>query len=188
MDEVGRGALAGPVVAAAVILPFHLRACWTREVRDSKMLRQVQRESLEEEIVRAASGVGVGIVAPEFIDSQGIVQATRLAMQRAIENLGVKAQFLLIDALKLPDVKICQKAIIKGDRDCFIIACASIIAKTYRDNLMKELARKYPGYYLERHKGYGTSLHLRCLEELGPSAIHRSSFAPVSRLINKKIS
>lgn len=180
VDEVGRGALAGPVVAAAVILPSSLRASWTKKVRDSKMLLPRQRDSLKEEILKAALGVGVGVVEAQFIDSIGIVPSTRLAMQKAIESLPVKTQFVLIDALKLPAVKIPQKAIIKGDRDCFAIACASIIAKTYRDNLMKELALNFPGYHLEKHKGYGTSLHLRCLAELGPSPVHRMSFAPVA--------
>lgn len=187
VDEVGRGSLAGPVVAAAVILPYRLNASWVKEVKDSKMLLHGQREALQKEIVKVALGVGVGMADSQYIDSKGIVPATRLAMQIAIEKLQVKAQFLMIDALKLPAVQIPQKAIIKGDRDCFVIACASIIAKTYRDNLMKELARSYPGYYLERHKGYGTALHLRCLKELGASPIHRCSFAPVAEVINKKM-
>lgn len=184
VDEVGRGSLAGPVVAAAVILPFRLNAPWIRKVRDSKMLLPSKREALEKEIVRVALGVGVGMVDSKYIDSRGIVPATRLAMRQAIESLQVKAQFVMIDALRLPEVQIPQKAIIKGDRDCFVISCASIVAKIFRDNLMKELAVSYPGYYLEKHKGYGTSLHLRCLEELGPSPIHRCSFAPVAKVIN----
>lgn len=182
VDEVGRGCLAGPVVAAAVIMPHRLNGSWVKKVRDSKMLPEAQRESLKKEIVKVALGVGVGMMDSRYIDSRGIVQATRMAMQIAIESLQIKAQFILIDALKLPAIKIPQKAIIKGDRNCFAIACASIVAKTYRDSLMKELAKSYPGYYLERHKGYGTALHLSCLEELGPSPIHRYSFAPVARI------
>lgn len=187
VDEVGRGSLAGPVVAAAVILPYRLNAPWVKEVRDSKMLLHARREALKREIIKVALGVGVGMADSQYIDSEGIVPATRLAMQIAIENLQVKAQFLMIDALRLPAIQIPQRAIIKGDRDCFVIACASIVAKTYRDNLMKEMARSYPGYYLERHKGYGTALHLLCLEELGPSPIHRCSFAPVSEVISRGI-
>lgn len=185
VDEVGRGALAGPVVAAAVILPYRLSAPWVKKIRDSKLLPASEREVLNKEIVSVALGLGVGLADSKYIDSQGIVPATRLAMQKAVESLRVKAQFLMIDALRLPAVDIPQKAIIQGDRDCFVISCASIVAKVYRDNLMKEMANRYPGYYLERHKGYGTALHLRCLEELGPSPIHRCTFAPVTRIVNK---
>lgn len=179
VDEVGRGALAGPLIAAAVILPAFLKASWTKSIRDSKLLLQSKRESLEKEIKKAAISVGLGIADIEFINSWGISKANRWAMEKAVENLAVKAQFLLIDAVRLPSVQISQKAIIKGDRKCFIIACASIVAKTYRDRLMKELSVNYPGYYLGKHKGYGTALHLQCLKELGPSPIHRLSFAPV---------
>ena len=183
VDEVGRGALAGPVVAAAVIVPYRLSAPWVKRVRDSKMLLAADRDRLGRAIAEAALAVGVGAADSRYIDSRGIVPATRLAMQRAVENLQVKPHFIMVDAVRLPAIPIPQMAIIKGDRDCFVIACASIIAKTYRDNLMKELAGSYPGYYLERHKGYGTSLHLRCLDELGPSAIHRCTFAPVAEVI-----
>jgi len=179
IDEVGRGALAGPVVAAAVILPHHhIDAPWLSQVRDSKQLSPARRQLLFHHIHEIAVAVGIGIVTSEVIDTQGIIKATRLAMKAAVGQLPLP-QFLLIDYMLLPDIKLPQKGIKYGDSLCFSIACASIIAKVARDQMMVEFDRIYPGYRLAQHKGYGTKEHLACLRKLGPSPIHRQSFKPV---------
>lgn len=182
VDEVGRGALAGPVVAGAVIFPSSLRAPWERLVRDSQELRPRQREELVGLIRGEALAWGLGEVSPQEIDRIGILPATRLAMRQALEALGLSPQFLLIDGLKLPEVHVPQKHLIRGDKLCFSIACAAILAKVYRDSLMVGLDREYPGYGFARHKGYGTALHCRCLSERGPCPLHRRSFAPLRPL------
>jgi len=176
VDEVGRGALAGPVVAAAVILPLDIGAPWRGLVRDSKQLSPARREFLFPHIRAIAIAVGVGSVAPEVVDAQGIVKATQLAMKQAIDQLAPPPETLLIDYVHLPEVKLPQKGLTHGDRRCFSIACASIIAKVTRDRLMTELDETYPGYGLARHKGYGTREHFTCLYQRGPSPIHRRSF------------
>lgn len=183
VDEVGRGALAGPVVAAAAILPGHIDASWTSLVRDSKQLSPGKRQFLFHQIHRTVVAKGIGLVGCEVIDAQGIVQATRLAMKLAIDQLSPSPETLLIDYLSLPEVKLPQKGIVHGDSRCFSIACASIIAKVTRDNLMVELDEVYPGYLLARHKGYGTREHLACLRRLGPSPVHRRSFRPVKDMV-----
>lgn len=185
VDEVGRGALAGPVVAAAVILPRRRKAPWLRLVRDSKQLRPATRELLFHHIHKATVAVGIGVAHQEVIDTRGIIKATRLAMKLAIDQLSPPAETLLIDYLRLPEVELPQKGITGGDCLCFSIACASIIAKVTRDRLMIELDRAYPGYGLARHKGYGTREHLACLSRLGPSPIHRQSFKPVRDMIRR---
>lgn len=185
IDEVGRGALAGPVVAAAVILPRRIKRDWLNQVRDSKLLSPSKREALFHNIHEAAISIGIGTVTHEVIDTRGIVKATRLAMQLAIDQLSPAPQSLLIDYMRLPEVTLPQKAITKGDSLCFSIACASIIAKVARDRLMVELDRTYPGYGLAQHKGYGTEKHLGYLRRLGPSPIHRQSFKPVKAVIKK---
>ncbi|MFH1382578.1 MAG: ribonuclease HII [Chloroflexota bacterium] len=185
IDEVGRGALAGPVVAAAVILPRHLNAPWLEKVRDSKMLSPKQREFLFHHIHETAIAIGIGQASCEIIDTQGIVQATRLAMTLAIEQLSTPPEVLLIDFMYLPGVKLPQKGVVDGDGLCFSIACASIMAKVARDRMMVELDRTYPGYSLADHKGYGTSEHIDCLRRLGPSPIHRRSFQPVKDVLNR---
>jgi len=182
LDEVGRGAIAGPVVAAAVVLPFPLEEPWAELVRDSKELTPQQREFLARKVRERALGVGVGLVPPPEIDEHGIVEATRRAMARAITRLRALPQFLLIDALTIPGIDLPQKAIIKGDRLCFSIACASIVAKVTRDRLMRAWHRRYPGYGFDRNKGYATREHIEALGRLGPSPLHRLSFAPLSRL------
>ncbi len=182
VDEVGRGALAGPVVAAAVILPFSTKFRWLRSVRDSKQLTPRQRDRVFMSAQHAGIPVGVGMVSHTIIDEIGIVQATRMAMAQAIESLPARPDFLLIDALSLPEVDLPQKGIIRGDQLSFSIACASIMAKVSRDRQMTELDSVYPGYGLARHKGYGTRQHLQCLRRLGPCAIHRRSFAPVGAM------
>jgi len=186
VDEAGRGALAGPVVAAAVILPTRLRASWTKEVRDSKLLRPVNRETLFTHIKELAISVGVGTVSYEIIDKEGIARATQLAMKIAVEQLSPRPETLLIDFMLLPDVPLPQKGVLEGDSVCFSIACASIIAKVTRDHLMIEFDHTYPGYGLANHKGYGTREHLECLCQLGPCPIHRCSFYPVSDAITQQ--
>ena len=179
VDEAGRGPLAGPVVAAAVILPYPLKASWLDRVKDSKQLSSASRESLFHHIHETAISIGISMALSEIIDAQGIIRATRLAMKLAIEQLSPPPQSLLIDYMHLPEVSLPQKGIVNGDSLCFSIACASIIAKVTRDRLMIELDRAYPGYGLAQHKGYGTREHLSCLSRLGPSPIHRRSFKPV---------
>lgn len=183
IDEVGRGALAGPVVAAAVILPPRLKAPWLKLVRDSKQLSSSQREALFPLIEQAAVARGIGIVPAEEIDTEGIVAATRRAMCLAVNQLSCAADFLLIDALDLPALPIPQKSLIRGDCLCFSISCASILAKVTRDRLMREMDTLYPGYGFQQHKGYGTEEHLSSLRRLGPLPVHRRSFAPVKELL-----
>jgi ribonuclease HII len=182
VDEVGRGALAGPVMAAAVILPLGADLPWLNLVRDSKQLSPTQREKVFDLVQRAGIPFGVGSVAHAIIDQVGIVRATRMAMAQAVEALPSRPDFLLIDALALPQVGLPQKGIVRGDQMSFSIACASIMAKVSRDRQMTALDAVYPGYGLARHKGYGTRQHLQCLGRLGPCAIHRRSFAPVVQL------
>jgi ribonuclease HII len=180
IDEVGRGPLAGPVVAAAVILPPKIkRAPWLDDIRDSKLLSASQRERLYDRIKEIAVSYGVGMISSQTIDIQGIAKATRMAMKQATEQLSPKPDFLLIDYVKLPEVALPQKGVVEGDSVCFSIACASIIAKVTRDRLMVELDTVYPGYGLANHKGYGTKEHIDCLRRLGPCPIHRRSFQPV---------
>lgn len=183
VDEVGRGALAGPVVAAAVILPGNLDATWLSQVRDSKQLSPARREFLFPYIYETAITVGVGIIPNDIIDNQGIVKATRLAMKTAIDHLSPLPESLLIDYMYLPEVPLPQKGITGGDSLCFSIACASIIAKVTRDRMMLELDKVYPGYGLAQHKGYCTEGHVSCLHRLGPSPIHRQTFTPVKDMI-----
>lgn len=183
LDEAGRGALAGPVVAAAVILPSSPRAPWLDQVRDSKQLTPPQREQLFPRIQEIALSVGVGQSGHDVIDAQGIVPATRLAMKAAVEHLTPAAQYLLIDYLQLPEIPLPQKGITYGDSLCLSIACASIVAKVTRDHLMADLDRLHPGYAFAGHKGYGTREHLVRLEELGPCPVHRRSFSPVSEIV-----
>lgn len=183
IDEVGRGALAGPVVAAAVILPCRLKAPWLNQVRDSKLLTPDKREYLFDHIHEIAVSVSIGIVSHQIIDTRNILRATHLAMMQAISQLSPEPDSLLIDYLRLPDVSLHQKGIVNGDGLCFSIACASIIAKVTRDRLMKEMDTVYPGYGLAKHKGYWTEEHVANLNRLGPSPIHRRSFHPVKGML-----
>jgi ribonuclease HII len=179
LDEAGRGALAGPVAVGAVILPDDktLLASTLAGARDSKQLTPRTRESLAKPIMETAMDWAVGYATPREIDMQGIVRATRLAAIRALHQFTLNPQYLLTDfRLELPQIDIPQTAIIKGDAHCLSIACASIIAKTERDALMRELDSQFPGYGLGRHKGYGTQAHRSALKRLGPSSIHRQSF------------
>ena len=183
IDEAGRGALAGPVVAAAVILPCQLKTPWLWQVKDSKLLTADKREYLFDHIHEAAISVGVGIVPHQIIDTQNILRATRLAMKQAVDQLSPPPDTLLIDFLHLPEVAIFQKGIVNGDGLCFSIACASIIAKVTRDRLMKKMDNVYPGYGLGKNKGYWTEEHVANLNKLGPSPIHRRSFHPVKEML-----
>ena len=179
VDEVGRGALAGPVVAGAVILLPEGSRAWLKGIRDSKQLTALQREEFFEPITAKALAWGVGLVEAAVIDTIGIVSATRQAMRLAIEALSAAPDALLIDFLTLPEFNLPQEGIVKGDERSFSIACASIVAKVTRDRLMCELDGNYPGYGFAGHKGYASAEHLACLRRLGPCPIHRRSFRPV---------
>ena len=179
VDEVGRGPLAGPVVAAAVILPWGKQPSWLSRVRDSKQLTPSQRESIFDRITASRVAYGLGVVSHEVIDKRGIAPATRLAMSYAIEQLSTCPDYLLIDFMQLPAIRIPQKSVVNGDSICLSIAAASIVAKVSRDRLMVELDNQFPGYGLAQHKGYGTPEHLEALQRLGPCPIHRKTFMPV---------
>lgn len=181
LDEVGRGSWAGPVVAAAVVLPLEWRDLQTQllGVRDSKLLTPHRREEALEKISEVASGVGVGVVPSQFIDERGIVAATRLAMRRALDALPLKPDYLLVDYLSLPEESCPYKSITRGDNLSLSIACASIVAKVERDRMLIALEERYPGYGFARHKGYGTPQHREALMRLGLTPLHRLSFAPM---------
>jgi len=183
---VGRGAWAGPVVAAAVVLPLPAGdldlALALRGVRDSKTLSPRQRESLYPRIRSTAVAVGVGLASARFIDRLGIVAATRQAMEMAVANLGVSPDHLLIDARCLPGVSVPQRALIRGDAHVLSIAAASVVAKVFRDRLMVAMQAGFPGYGFGTHKGYGTVAHQLALRLLGACPEHRLSFAPLRRL------
>ena len=188
VDEVGRGPLAGPVVAAAIVLPPSLLPrrtlpSWLHQVRDSKLVPPKLREKLAPLLRESALAVGVGAASHAEIDQVGILPATRMAMRRAIEQIAPPPDFVLIDAVALPDSDIPYKAIIHGDTTCFSIAAASIVAKVFRDQLMVGLDTQYPGYGFAAHKGYPTPRHLASLQRLGPSPVHRRCYAPVRRLL-----
>jgi ribonuclease HII len=184
LDEAGRGCLAGPVVAAAVILPLSSDNCLTcfAGVRDSKQLTPQARECLYEVILQYSHAVGVGIGSVELIDERNILQATKYAMRSALEQLTISPQALLLDAINLPGITLPQRSIIKGDTLCLSIAAASIIAKVTRDRLMIQLHEQYPAYGFAQHKGYGTEAHLAALRQYGATPHHRRSFAPVREL------
>lgn len=176
VDEAGRGPLAGPVMAAAVILPQnHI----IPGVDDSKKLSAIKREKLFHDIMEQALSVGVGVVSPAEIDRINILQATRLAMLIAVQNISPQPDCLLIDGISRIDSPIFQKTIKKGDSLSLSIAAASIIAKVTRDRYMTEMDLMYPGYGFARHKGYGSADHLKAIGSLGPSPIHRLTFGGV---------
>ncbi|MYD50706.1 MAG: ribonuclease HII [Dehalococcoidia bacterium] len=179
IDEVGRGPLAGPVVAGVVILPPRPQGPWLDGIRDSKAITAAQRERSYDAITENAWASATGEASALEIDEIGIVPATALAMRRALDSLALMPQFLLIDAFPLPDIDIPQKAIVKGDALCLSIAAASIIAKVTRDRIMKEIDKDYPEYGFAGHKGYGSAEHIRRIETLGPCPVHRYSFAPI---------
>lgn len=184
IDEAGRGCLAGPVVAAAVILRLESGSLLERirEVTDSKLLTPRQRERLLREIEGVSVSMGVGVAPSWEIDAAGIVVATRRAMARAVRALETRPDFLLIDALLVPESPYPQQAIVKGDRLSLSIAAASILAKVKRDEWMDIFDQTWPGYRFGLHKGYATALHRSALAALGPCPIHRRTFAPVAAL------
>ncbi len=173
IDEVGRGPLAGPVVAGAVILPLD---CNILYINDSKKLSAKKREEMYPIILEEAVSVGIGMVSPQRIDEINILQATYEAMREAIDKLSIKPDILLNDAVTIPGVSICQVPIIKGDGKSISIAAASIVAKVTRDKLMEEYDKIMPEYSFASNKGYGTAAHIAALKEHGPTPIHRKSF------------
>lgn len=173
IDEAGRGPLAGPVVAACVMLP---EKCFIEGLDDSKKLTPAQRDKLYDIIVKKAVSIGIGIVDEKCIDKINILNATKLAMEKAVGRMAAKPDMLLIDAMELKGVDICQAAIIKGDTLSISIAAASIIAKVTRDRLIIEADNKYPAYGFKRHKGYGTAEHINAIKKFGVCPIHRISF------------
>ncbi len=173
IDEVGRGPLAGPVVAGAVILP---KDCKILYINDSKKLSAKKREELYDVIMEQAVAVGIGMASPQRIDEINILQATYEAMREAIQKLSVKPDILLNDAVTIPQVDIKQVPIIKGDAKSISIGAASIVAKVTRDRLMEEYAKVLPEYDFASNKGYGSAAHIAALKQYGPSPIHRSSF------------
>jgi ribonuclease HII len=178
VDEVGRGPLFGPVVAAAVILPM---GCRLHGLTDSKKLSAKKRTELDAEIRAHAVCWAIAEVDAETIDRINIRQASLLAMRRAVEQLAISPDFLLIDGRDMIDRDCPQRAVIRGDGTSFSIAAASVLAKVYRDRLLVELDGVYPGYGLARHKGYGSPEHIAALERLGPTPLHRRSYRPVAQ-------
>ncbi len=173
VDEAGRGPLAGPVCAAAVILP---RGLDIPGLNDSKKLSEKKREELFDVICREAAAYGIAFAGVEEIEKFNILNATFLAMNRAIAKLGVMPELALIDGNRNTGIEINSRCIVKGDSKCADIAAASILAKVTRDRYMYEMAEKYPQYHFDKHKGYGTKLHYEAIREFGPSPIHRMSF------------
>lgn len=173
IDEVGRGPLAGPVIACAVILP---KDCNILYLNDSKKLSEKKREALYDEIMEKAVAVGIGSASHETIDEINILQATYQAMKKAVDQLSVKPQILLNDAVTIPGITIPQIPIVHGDASSVSIAAASIVAKVHRDRLMVQYDTVFPGYDFASNKGYGSAKHLNALRELGPSPIHRATF------------
>ena len=182
IDEVGRGPLLGPVVTAAVILP---KGYYNSEIKDSKKLSEKKREKLYDIIMNDAISIGIGIVDEKEIDKINIYEATKVAMKMALDNLKIKPEYVLIDAMKL-DIDIPSISIIKGDAKSESIAAASIIAKVTRDRMIDEIDKEYPMYDLKNNKGYGTKKHIEALKKYGPCKYHRFSYSPVSENIKNE--
>ena len=180
VDEVGRGCLFGPVMAAAVVFPTHLYRTasvdWVKELDDSKKISSSKREFLAQQILAHALSVGIGMATSREIDGLNIRKASFLAMRRAVGNLAMEADFLLIDGFRLDDAGRPQMGILQGDAKSSSIAAASIVAKVFRDRMMCGLDSLYEGYGLAEHKGYGTKKHFHALRRLGPTSLHRLSF------------
>lgn len=181
VDEAGRGPLAGPVVAAAVVLPASFDA---KGLNDSKKLSVEERASLRVRIEKEAVAIGVSVVDNTYIEKYNILQATYEAMRRSILQLKPIPEMILLDAVKLPGMELPQHSIVKGDALSHSIAAASVIAKTVRDEWMIQAASRYPEYGFEHHMGYGTPEHLKALERFGPCSIHRRTFAPVNQYVS----
>lgn len=182
VDEVGRGPLAGPVVAAAVILPLN---CKISGLNDSKQIPKSKHEEIYQQIMQEAVSIGIGVRSHLAIDELNIYQATKEAMMEAIDNLLDRPDYLLLDAMEL-DVDLPQTSLIKGDAKSMSIAAASIVAKVTRDQMMSQYDKAYPGYDFAHNAGYGTAAHLAGLDELGPSPIHRRTFEPIKGIIEAK--
>ena len=180
IDEVGRGPLAGPVVAAAVILP---PGCKINGLNDSKKIPKKKHQDIYQAVMDKALAVGIGLMNSEIIDQVNIYEATKLAMKEALSKLPLKPDYLLIDAMRL-DVEIPQESIIKGDANSLSIAAASIVAKVTRDRLMADYDKEFPGYDFAQNAGYGTKSHLDGLERYGVSPIHRKTFEPVKSMLD----
>ena len=180
VDEVGMGPLAGPVVAAAVVLPSDVAL---DGIGDSKTIPRAKREALAAQIEATAIAIGIGSVDVDEIDQINVYQSGLLAMRRAVGALSVVPHHLLIDARRIPECEIQQTCVVDGDETVYSIAAASIVAKVFRDRLMCELDARYPGYGFAAHAGYATAAHLKALRSLGPSPVHRRSFAPVRALL-----
>jgi len=179
IDEVGRGPLAGPVIAAAVVfLPGQLPI---EGLRDSKLLTQRQRERLESGVMSQALAWSIGAASVKEIDRLNIRRATALAMRRALTRLPFLPDHVLIDGNPVPELGSAHEAIVKGDRFCQSIAAASVLAKCLRDDLMTSLAKRYPQFSWEKNKGYGTAAHMKALDEFGPTEHHRKTFSPVAQ-------
>ena len=188
IDEAGRGPLAGPVVAAAVILPAsHPEPEWFHLIDDSKRLTSSQRERSLQQIRSRATAIGVGSATAEEIDAEGIAEATRRAMVQAVEGLATRPGFLLIDYVALPHCGIPFHSMPHGESVSYSIAAASIVAKVTRDRLMIQADALYPEYGFCRHKGYGTRDHIRTLSQLGPCPIHRRSFNPLRAALDGEV-
>jgi ribonuclease HII len=181
LDEAGRGAWAGPVVAAAVILPLEEPDLQDRlaELKDSKQLSPARREQLFAQIHATAQAVGVGLATAAQVDTLNVVGATRFAMRQALTSLVINPNALLLDHIRLPQINILQDAFPKADNISLSVAAASVIAKVTRDRLMVDLHEEYPHYGFDRHKGYGTRQHRQALQTFGPVSIHRMSFGPL---------
>ncbi|MGT2711606.1 ribonuclease HII [Streptococcus oriscaviae] len=182
IDEVGRGPLAGPVVAAAVILP---KGCKIRYLNDSKKIPKTKHEAIYQEVMQQAVAVGIGIKDAQIIDQVNIYEATKLAMLEALGKLNPAPHHLLIDAMKL-DTPIPQQSIIKGDANSLSIAAASIVAKVTRDRLMADYDQTYPGYGFSKNAGYGTAEHLEGLKQQGVTPIHRKTFEPIRSMVERR--
>jgi ribonuclease HII len=180
IDEVGLGPLAGPAVAAAVVLPLGARL---PGLDDSKRLTAEQRERLDRLIRRRALGFSIGEVSAREVDELGLTRARQMAMSGAVAGLPVPAEYLLVDAWDVPDLPLPQMCVVKGDATCASIMAASIVAKVHRDQLMVAYDSQFPGYGFAVHKGYATAAHRRALRELGPSPIHRMSWAPIRAVL-----
>ncbi|MEC8978371.1 MAG: ribonuclease HII [Pseudomonadota bacterium] len=185
LDEVGRGCIAGPVVAAAIIIPKSILK--DIAVRDSKKLSEKARWLLSKELTSQATAWGIGVASSAEVDHHNILKATMIAMQRALHQCWVQPAFALVDGRDDPGLKIPTRTVIAGDATVSLIAAAGIIAKVYRDHLMGVYDKQYPHYHFAQHKGYGTRLHLACLDEQGVSPIHRLSFKPVADIADKKV-
>ncbi len=173
IDEVGRGPLAGPVVTCAVIMSKNSRI---KGINDSKKVSLAKREELYEKIKGEAISYSFGVMGADVIDEINILNATKKAMKQSVENLSISPDLVLVDAVKIDDIDYKQQSIIKGDEKSYVIGCASILAKVYRDNMMVEYSKEYAGYSFEKNKGYGTREHYEGIERFGPCDIHRRTF------------